>query len=93
MEIVKDVVIGVVSGYAALYFALKRFYFEKMWERKEAAYSSIFEALHHLKNHVDHQLAAEKVDERLAPKGRKSSRRTEKKKGRKESPRLGSVRT
>lgn len=69
MEIMKDILIGVVSGYAALYFALKRFYFEKMWERKETAYSSIFNALHDLKNHVDHELAADKiVDPSLRPK-------------------------
>jgi hypothetical protein len=52
-----------------LHYALKRFYFEKWWERKAEAYSSILEALHHLKNHADHELASDKVVEpSLRPK-------------------------
>jgi hypothetical protein len=40
-------VIGSFAGaWLAAHFALKRFYKEKVWERKTAAYSAIFEALH-----------------------------------------------
>ncbi len=64
-----SVVGAVVSARVTLHYALKRFYFEKWWERKAEVYSSIFEALHHLKNYADHELASEKVVEpSLRPK-------------------------
>jgi len=64
-----SVVSAVVSARVTLHYALKRFYFEKWWERKAEVYSSIFEALHHLKNYADHELASEKVVEpSLRPK-------------------------
>jgi len=56
-NIVISLLIAVVSARVTLHYALKRFYFEKWWERKAEAYNRIFEALHHLKNHVDHELA------------------------------------
>jgi len=39
-------------------FALKRFYSEKRWERKEKAYTRIIEALHYIWNHADHNYKA-----------------------------------
>jgi len=63
ISLIISVVSAVVSARVTLHYALKRFYFEKWWERKAEAYSSIFEALHHLKNHADHELAADKVVE------------------------------
>jgi len=72
-KIARDALIGVVSGvgsaYVTLHFALKRFYFEKWWERKAEAYSSILDALHHLKNHVEHELAFLRVEPSLRPAG------------------------
>jgi hypothetical protein len=51
-----SIVVAVVTAYLAVHLALKRFYFEKWWERKAEAYSAILEALHHVRNHTDHNL-------------------------------------
>lgn len=50
------VVVAVISARLTVRYALKRFYSEKWWERKVAAYSSIIEALHHVRNHADTNL-------------------------------------
>ncbi|MGO8943244.1 MAG: hypothetical protein ACLQJ7_06175 [Syntrophobacteraceae bacterium] len=62
-NIITGLVIAVVSARVTLHYALKRFYFEKWWERKAEAYTSIFEALHHLKNQVDHELVSERIND------------------------------
>jgi hypothetical protein len=36
--------------------ALRRFYAEKWWERKMAAYAAVIESLHHVRNHADTNL-------------------------------------
>ncbi|MGO8763256.1 MAG: hypothetical protein ACLQUS_14825 [Desulfobaccales bacterium] len=66
-----SVVSAVVSARVTLHYALKRFYFEKWWERKAEAYTSILEALHHLKNHIDHELEFNKIHPSLYEKGQK----------------------
>lgn len=40
-------------------FALHRFYRERIWERKAAAYSAIFEALHDMRQWYDRHMEAE----------------------------------
>jgi hypothetical protein len=62
-SIVLGLVMAVVSARVTLHYALKRFYFEKWWERKAEAYNSIFEALHHLKNQADHELVSNKIND------------------------------
>lgn len=42
-----------LGAWLAARFALKRFYQEKVWERKTAAYTAIFEALHEMQNRYD----------------------------------------
>jgi hypothetical protein len=39
--------------------ALRRFYSEKWWERKSAAYTVIIESMHHLREHADTNLIFE----------------------------------
>ena len=55
-SLVSGVVIAVISARITVHFALKRFYSEKWWERKMEAYTSIIEALHHVRNHADTNL-------------------------------------
>jgi hypothetical protein len=50
------IVIAVVSARVTVHFALKKFFAEKWWERKTEAYTSIIEALHHVRNHADTNL-------------------------------------
>lgn len=52
-------VIAVVSARVTVHFALRRFHSEKWWERKADAYSSIIEALHHIRNYADHHMEFE----------------------------------
>jgi hypothetical protein len=42
-----------IGAWLAANFALRRFYKERMWERKAAAYSAIFEALHVIERWYD----------------------------------------
>ena len=58
-NLVVGLVIAVVSARVTVHFALKRFYSEKWWERKAEAYSSIIEALHHIRNYADHHMEFE----------------------------------
>ena len=51
------IVVALVTATVTVRLALKRFYAEKWWERKSAAYASIIEALHHVRNHADTNLA------------------------------------
>lgn len=50
------VVVAIVTARLTVHLALKRFYAEKWWERKSAAYLAIIEALHHVRNHADTNL-------------------------------------
>jgi ABC-type uncharacterized transport system YnjBCD permease subunit len=57
LSFLASMVIAVVTARLTVRLALRRFYAEKSWERKSAAYASIIEALHHVKNHADTILA------------------------------------
>lgn len=63
MELVQAVVVPFASagigGWLTARFALGRFYREKLWERKTAAYTAIFEALHDIGQWYDAHLTAE----------------------------------
>lgn len=50
MSIAIGAITSFLGAWLAANLALKRFYKEKMWERKAAAYTTIFEALHHIRN-------------------------------------------
>ena len=57
-----------VGAYLSVKLAFRRFYNEKEWERKVDAYSKIFVAIHHLKEHTRHELGL-LVDADKLPKG------------------------
>jgi hypothetical protein len=53
-------VIGSFAGaWLAAHFALRRFYRERIWDRKAAAYTAIFEALHEMARWYDEHYEAE----------------------------------
>ncbi|MBZ5794474.1 hypothetical protein K8353_30570 [Burkholderia contaminans] len=52
-----SVIVAIITALLTVRLALKRFYAEKWWERQSAAYESIFEALHHVRNHADTNLS------------------------------------
>ena len=65
-------VVGSFAGaWLAAQFALKRFYKEKVWERKTAAYTAIFEAAHDMSTWFDQHFDA-MVQSRDIPKERQS---------------------
>jgi hypothetical protein len=70
-NLVVGLIIAVISARVTVHFALKRFYLEKWWERKAEAYSSIIEALHHMKNYADHQMAFHERGRELPEDGKK----------------------
>ncbi len=51
-----SIIVAVVTAALTVRLALKRFYAEKLWERKIAAYAAIIESLHHVRNHADTNL-------------------------------------
>ncbi|TGN93126.1 hypothetical protein [Burkholderia sp. USMB20] len=52
-----SLIIAIITALLTVRLALKRFYAEKWWERQGAAYESIFEALHHVRNYADTNLS------------------------------------
>jgi len=54
--LVSAVFVSVVTAVLTVRLALRRFYSEKSWERRSAAYSEIIKALHHLREHADTNL-------------------------------------
>lgn len=52
-------IVAVVSSLLTVRLALRRFYSEKWWERKAAAYTAIMESMHHVREHADTHLAFE----------------------------------
>jgi hypothetical protein len=48
-----------LAAWLTAHFALRRFYSEKVWERKAAAYSLIFQALHDMRRWFDEHRAYE----------------------------------
>jgi hypothetical protein len=57
MELLSHLAVSVVGGAIAalltMWLALKRYYREKWWERKMAAYVAVIEALHHVQRDLD----------------------------------------
>jgi hypothetical protein len=65
-------VVGSFAGaWLAAQFALKRFYKEKVWERKTAAYTAIFEAVHDMSTWFDQHFNA-MIQSRDIPEERQS---------------------
>src|SRR5882757_10898790 len=62
-------VVAVVSSLLAVRLALRRFYSEKWWERKSAAYTAIIESMHHLREHADTHLVFATKDRELPAEG------------------------
>ena len=54
-----SIIAAVVSAWITARLSLRKFYSEKQWERKSAAYSNIIEAMHHIREHADTNLAFE----------------------------------
>ena len=54
---ITGIVVAIVSARVTVQLALKRFHSEKWWELKVDAYGAIIEALHHVRNHADTNLA------------------------------------
>lgn len=66
-----SVVVAIIVAVLTVHLALRRFYTEKWWERKSAAYTEIVEALHHVRNHADTNLAFLKHGRELPEEGEK----------------------
>src|SRR5512140_1398437 len=66
-----SVVVAIIVAVLAVHLALRRFYTEKWWERKIAAYTAIIEALHHVRNHADTNLTFSMLGRELPEQGEK----------------------
>lgn len=51
--IVPGVLLSVLTAIVTVRLSIRRFYAEKWWERKDKAYSNIFEALYNLRNYYN----------------------------------------
>ena len=69
--LVTSVVGSFAGAWLAAQFALRRFYKEKVWERKTAAYTAIFEAVHDMSTWFEQHFNA-MVRSRDVPKERQS---------------------
>lgn len=54
--------VGLITARVTVRYALRRFYAEKWWERKNAAYTAIIEAIHHIGEHADNNFEALRRD-------------------------------
>jgi nucleoid-associated protein YejK len=61
---ISSIFVAVITSVLTVRLALKRFYTEKNWERKNIAYTAIIESLHHVRNRADTNLtfALEKAE-------------------------------
>ena len=55
-EMIKSIVVSVITVFVTVQLSLRRFRTEKWWERKSESYSKIVEALHGLKNYYEQEL-------------------------------------
>ena len=53
VEIIKLMIVGTLSAWIATKLSLKRFFAEKIWERKLDAYTNIFNALYNMKRYCE----------------------------------------
>lgn len=65
-----SIFVAIVTSHVTVRLALRRFYAEKWWERKSAAYAAIIEALHHVRNHADTNLTFSMEQRELSDKDR-----------------------
>jgi len=81
--ILSAIFIAAISSWITVQLSLKRFRFERWWERKVDAYSKIIEALHNLKafsdNHLDALMRGSELSEEkdLELRARSQAARTE----------------
>jgi hypothetical protein len=68
-SLVSALVVAVVTSLLTVRLALRRFYSEKWWERKAAAYAVIMESMHHVREHADTHLAHETPGQLPLPPG------------------------
>ena len=66
-----SLVVAIISAYLTARFALRRFYSEKWWERRAAAYTSIIESTHHVREHADTNLTFLRLCKDLPTDGEK----------------------
>lgn len=59
LSLASALIVAVVTSVLTVRLALRRFYSEKWWERKAAAYAAIIESMHHVREHADTHLAHE----------------------------------
>lgn len=59
VSLASGIIGAVLSAWLTARLALRRFYSEKKWEQKYAAYKDIIEAIHHIREHADTHLAFE----------------------------------
>lgn len=69
LSVAGSIVAAVVSAWITARLSLRKFYSEKQWERKSSAYSSIIEAMHHIREHADTNLAFKGRDLRIPAEG------------------------
>ena len=68
LSLFAPITIGVVAAGITAYFALNRFYYEKWWDKKHAAYNQLLDILFEIKSLYSH---ASDYYERVAESGRK----------------------
>lgn len=59
LSLASALIVAVVTSLLTVRLALGRFYSEKWWERKAAAYAAIIESMHYVREHADSHLAHE----------------------------------
>jgi virulence-associated protein VapD len=69
LTLATSIAVAVISSILTVRLALRRFYSEKWWERKSAAYTAIIEALHHVREHADTNLTFSLRGKDLPPEG------------------------
>ncbi|MDZ7842172.1 MAG: hypothetical protein U5R46_15330 [Gammaproteobacteria bacterium] len=57
--IVPSLVVAITTAFLTVRLSLRRFHAERWWERKEAAYSSLIDVVHRLKEYARHHYERE----------------------------------
>ena len=84
------IVVAIVASYVTVRLSLKRFYSEKWWEKKAAAYTSLMEALYQHLRYVEEAFENESRDREI-PEERLAQLRKEAEKARTEIERLAAI--
>lgn len=56
LQVITTLLVSIVTAYATVAFALRRYRYEKWWERKIDAYHRVFESLHYIKRGLNDEL-------------------------------------